>query len=346
MAPKKVTSYKIIVKSALSGLGLQNIDGSFRPGHNGPWNDLDTPARVTAHWSIIFLEAYKLTQNKKFKKAAIKAGEYLLSEECWPHKFSFFCRRKESKKNFCNGLIGQAWVIEALIKFGEELKELKFLQVAEEVILKHDFNEKKGLWYNLEIDGRRLNLNRTLNQQIWFAALAYRLGKITNSQVILNRIAIFLKKLPKNLHFNGRYIAHLVHPLSNFVYKEEAKGYLSFTLAGLAHLYNLNHSIIERGIIQKIQKSIDFLNKKLFSTKNKYCWSYNPTGIETAYVLNSFPELISIKSGKEWLGEQLKRHFNFQTNLMNIDTPDPEILCARIYELTYLPNLTLELHKD
>ena len=36
-------------------------------GHNGPWNDLDTPVRVTAHWSILLLKGYALTRDKKMR---------------------------------------------------------------------------------------------------------------------------------------------------------------------------------------------------------------------------------------------------------------------------------------
>ena len=83
---------KIIVGSAESGLKFQREDGSFPPGHNGPWNNPETPVRATSHWAILMLKAYELTKNKKFKEAAQKSGDYLIDKKNRPFNFSFFCK--------------------------------------------------------------------------------------------------------------------------------------------------------------------------------------------------------------------------------------------------------------
>jgi len=335
----KISLKEILVKSALSGLNLQRKDGSFPAGHNGPWNDLDTPIRTTAHWSILLLKAYKLTKNSKFKNAAEKAGSYLISKKCQPHGFSFFCRR--TGKNRCNGLIGQAWVVEALIELGNILKQKKYLDVAEDVVLKHHFNKKRCLWYNLEIDGTKLNINITLNQQIWFAVMAYKLSLITNNDLIKHRTISFFKRLSQHICFNGKYITHLIHPLSNFIYRKESRGYLSFVLTGLAHINNLDSSLLSKTTLKQISKSIDFLNDGAYQSNWKFCWSYNPTGLEAAYILYSFKPTKQILVRK-WIEKQLKRHFNFKTGLMNRNTSDPNTLAARIYEATRLPDMELK----
>lgn len=330
----------IIIKSAEAGLKLQRKDGSFPAGHNGPWNDLDTSIRVTAHWAITFLKAYQLTKNNKFKKAAIKAGEYLLSEKCRPNGFSFFCRN--SSKNKCNGLIGQAWVIEALIELGQALKQKKYFDAAEDVILKHYFDKDKNLWHNLEIDGKRLGLNRTLNQQIWFGAMAYKLSQITKNEIIKVRALSFFNNLPKHIYFNGKYITHLIHPLSNLIYREEARGYASFVLMGLSHIYNTKHLLLDKKVIEYVNRTVEFLNRNINKNISKFCWSYNPTGFEVAYTISAF-KIDSKINANTWISEQLKRHFDFKTYLMNKNTSDPYTLAARIYELTRLPNMKLNI---
>jgi len=337
MTQKKNTLHNILVKSALSGLKLQRKDGSFCPGHNGPWNDLDTPARVTAHWCLTFIKAYELTKDSRFKRAAKKAGIYLTSKKCRPYGFSFFCR---NTKNKCNGLIGQAWVIEALIRLGSFLKDGKYFEIAEDVILKHAFNENLCLWHNLEIDGRRLNLNRTLNQQIWFGAMAYKLACIINNETIMSKAVSFFKNLHKHMRFNGKHITHLIHPLANFIFKKEAIGYLSFSIAGLSHAYKLNPSLINKQVIDYVSKSNEFLNRKIYQSDSKFCWSYNPTGFEAAYAIKTF-KLRSSRTSSEWISKQLAKHFDFQSNLMNKNTPDPDTLAARIYEAACLPNITV-----
>ena len=330
----------ILIGSSLAALKLQREDGSFPEGHNGPWNDLDTPTRVTANWSILLLKTYNLTKNNKIKQAILKAASYLISKKCRPYGQSFLCRNSENK-NRCNGLIGQAWTIEALIELGNQLGLYKCLQTAEDVVLKHHFNKKHSLWYDLEIDGSKLGINRTLNQQVWFSVMAYKLFSITENKTIGSNVISFFQSLPKHMHFNGRYITHLIHPLSNFICKEQAKGYISFLLMGLSHLNDFKEPLISKEISDWIRSSVNFLNNNICRLDTRYCWSYNPTGFEVAITLHKL-KLNSSINIDYWVSEQINRHFNFDTSLMDRNTYDKNTLRARIYEATYLPNLNLE----
>ncbi|MFC1506904.1 hypothetical protein ACFLQ6_07520 [Thermoproteota archaeon] len=337
----KINLNEILIRSSLAALKLQREDGSFPEGHNGPWNDLDTPVRVTANWSILLLKGYTLTRDNKIRNAAMKAGEYLSNKKCRPHGFSFLCR-KTKNKNKCNGLIGQAWAIEALIELGKELRMNRCLQIAEEIIMKHHFNKKHYLWHNLEIDGNKLNINRTLNQQIWFSVMAYKIFLLTGNETIGSNVTSFFQSLPKHIHFNGKYITHLIHPLSNFLYKEEAKGYLSFLLMGLSHLEDFKEQFISKKTLDQIINSIEYLNKNLYGLNSKFCWSYNPTGFEVAVALYKM-KLDSSIDIDYWVSEQVNRHLNFKSNLMDLNTCDRNTLSARIYESTFLPNVEVEL---
>jgi hypothetical protein len=136
--------YSLIIRSAEKGIKLQKKDGCMPEGNNGPWKFKDTPVRNTSHWLITFLTAYKLTKRKEFKSAAKKCADYLISKKARPYNGPFFCCKDHLVPS--NGLIGQAWVIEALILAGIELKNPSYKKTAEEVFLMHPFDEKLGLW--------------------------------------------------------------------------------------------------------------------------------------------------------------------------------------------------------
>ena len=121
--------YDLIIRSAKIGLTLQNNDGSFPKGHDGPWYYTDTFLRTTAHWALLISKAYELTGEKNFEEATIKACDYLICNKARPYNLTFHCRAESSDKDQCNGLIGQAWVLEALIVIGQQLKEEKYISV-------------------------------------------------------------------------------------------------------------------------------------------------------------------------------------------------------------------------
>jgi hypothetical protein len=326
---------EIIVKSALSALQYQRTDGSFPAGHNGPWDDFDTPARVTAHWSILFLKAYEINHVKELLIAAENAGNFLISSVCRPHGYSFYCR---DGKNKCNGLIGQAWIFEALISLGIALDKQMYHKVAEEVMLQHTFHARRGLWYNLEIDGTCLGINRTLNQQVWFATQVFRLSKIMQNKILEDRARHFFRNLPKHIHSNGKYITHYVYPLSVFRSQEVARGYLSFLLTGLADAYSLEPTLIAKKVLKKIKKSLHYLCNNKIKLNNKYCWFYNVTGFEVAYSINTFGYVCKISS-LEWAKEQLERSFDFKTWRMDKNTADANILASRVYEAARIADM-------
>ncbi len=357
---KEYNLNEIFIKSAQAGLIQQKKDGSFAPGHNGPWRDKDTSARVTSHWAIVFTQAYKISKIQEFKKAALLAGNYLLSPSCRPYDFSFHCR---DTKNKCNGLIGQAWVMEALLEIGITFNEKKALDVVEEVALQHPFDKKNGLWFNLEIDGKKLNLNRVLNQQVWFCAMVQKIAALAEKHILKERVNRFINQLPKHLDFNQKCISHIICPtfeyqFLNKIWKQTSKTflplifrkanlnqlsreYLSFLLYGLSLLYSQtqsNKTWREHHLQKLVQNNLNYLNEVIYLLKpnpNSYAWAYNPTGFEVTYVINTFN--LNSKIGAElWISKQLNSHFNNETNLLNKNTNDPLTLASRIYEVSKL----------
>ena len=84
---------------------------------------------------------------------------------------------------------------------------------------------------------------------------------------------------------------------------------------------------------------------------NRYGYAYNPPGFEIAFALLTFkkffPSSIDIdRLASHWVSKQIDRCYNFKTKMMGNNTEDPEILSARLYEATRLPNLELNLNLE
>src|SRR5262249_47478370 len=130
--------------------------------------------------------------------------------------------------------------------------------------------------------------------------------------------------------------------------REQSVGYLSFTLYGLARLFAVAPDLPlwrDDGIMSALRRSVAFADQHIFnlrSGQNRYAYSYNPTGIEMAYVKQAFGGLLPPgRSAGEWLALQLDRHYDRESGLMNRATGDPNTFAARIYELYPLRDTTV-----
>ncbi|ELY51867.1 AGE family epimerase/isomerase [Natronorubrum bangense] len=205
-----ITTYELLERSAESALELQREDGSFPPGRNYTYDEPETPVRTTSHWTMTLSEVYDITGKEKFQEAADAAVDYLLGDEIRPHGYTYYCR-DASGKDHCNGLVGQAYPIRALAHAGLILERQDAIGIAEEVFTIHPFDEELGLWERVEIDGKKLSFDRTLNHQILFAAGSSKLA--SESNIVADRITTFLDRLPSNmeLHSDG-LIKHYARP--------------------------------------------------------------------------------------------------------------------------------------
>lgn len=354
----------IIVQSGRVALELQAEDGSFPPGCNGPYRDPETPARNTAHWLITMLKAYEISNESRFKDSAWKAAQYLLSPPVRPMNATFFCR-KNPEKDFCNGLIGQAWIIEALAIAGIKLEDPKYIELAQNVFDLHPFDHKVGLWRRVNVDGSYHGFDIAFNHQLWFAAAGAMLG----SDLINTKIVRFIDRLmeahlglapsgriihviSKSLSMRekiSKLIHHLRRPISSSrsdnqaVHKEI--GYHAFNMYAFSMLkrYMPGHSFWQS---PKFISALNFMNKGEFVQgleNNKYGYPYNPPGFEVAFTIQEFSSLVSFsKSPEWWVGQQLRRCYDEDNKTMQKCTEDKETLAARLYEATRLKDLEIK----
>ena len=79
---------------------------------------------------------------------------------------------------------------------------------------------------------------------------------------------------------------------------------------------------------------------------NSFGYPYNPPGFEIPYALEVLSELeknelLTICS--YWINKQISKCYNPQTKMMDRNTLDPLTHSARLYELTRIRNLELQV---
>jgi len=369
----KTTLYALIERSASAALEMQRRDGSMPAGHNGLYRDPETPVRNTSHWLITFLKAYEISGDSQFEAAARRATSYLCSRDARPMTASFW-HRKTSKKDTCNGLVGQAWTIEALVEAAETLEMQEAIQVAEEVFLLHPFRPDVALWERVNADGMHYQADHTFNHQLWFAAAGGLLTTHATSRDVEHRVRQFMDRLDRNLRVRrSGLIRHLVIPtyswkkllyssvrrFMTFAFSKKRRqkmrlkevGYHAFNLYGMALLRERcpAHSFWSNPQLNRALKYVvaeDF-EKEVETSIHGY--PYNPPGFEVPYALEVFGEDIAVSNirlmQQHWVEKQLAHCYDFDRHMMCRNTEDPTTHAARLYEATRLPNLDLRLEK-
>jgi hypothetical protein len=357
----------LVVHTASAALDLQGPDGDFEPGHNGPYHDPETPVRNTAHWSIALVKAFEITNDERYLNAARQAAEYLLRSEHRPMGASYLCRTNPLK-DLCNGLIGQAWVIEALVTAGRALGDVRLTEAANELFQLHPFDEQRCLWRRVNVDGSIGTVDNTFNHQLWFAATAAMIDPDHESD-IGETVAQFLEGVlggSLRLHRTGRVrqavgkhrpltrarnvmrriLSPRVSSHQNRTQADKETGYHSFNLYGFAMLYRWSpeHPLWSSPEIAKV---LQFINRREFesSITSTYGGPYNPVGLEVAYAVETFSELLGLDAGTAgvWIARQLDHTYDPSSGLMTRNTVDPHTLAARFYEATRLENQAIEV---
>ncbi len=356
--------HELIIKSAENAVKSQSKDGSMPAGHNGPYIDPETPVRNTSHWLITFCKCYELTKDKVYEEAAEKAINYLLSRDARPMGASFW-HRKNPRKDFANGLMGQAWTIEALIKGYETFGNKKLLDLAEEVFLLHPYDEGANGWFIMNVDGSRYRLDGTYNHQLWFAAAGVLISKHAPSNIsqLVNKF-IHSKSFPASIYSDGcvrhltlNFLANTKERKLKNLYFQKIKGpgnaYMRMKSVGY-HGFNLYAFALINSVMNDLKYwgSSDF--KKISSVpladsfkeemlNSSYGYPYNPPGIEISFGLQTFfddrREHINY-----WLNTQFSKTLNKDNYQMELGkTKDPVTAAARIYEATRLENYDLDI---
>lgn len=363
------TLYDVLLASAAAALPLlDRASGAMPPGNNGPYLDPETPVRNTGHWMITFLKAHTLSHNVEFLAAARRAASYLQRDEARPTDATFW-HRKNATKDSCNGLVGQAWTIEALAWAAMRFPDERLRSLGKEVFLLHPFDDDLALWHRVDVDGSVLSCDSTFNHQLWFAAAGalllpdddprvsrrvvrfldglpetlqlYSSGLIRHALMLGPRAVRWLRRLKRTLR-HARRERRLVSDVATMHHK--AVGYHAFNLYALGMLRQSipNHSFWGSEQMRRVlsfARTDDFVDAL---ENNHYGYPYNPVGFEMAFALHSFYD-DTREEQEHWVHEQLRRTYDWESHMMRRGTTDPITLAARLYEAVRLPNLVLHV---
>ncbi len=351
---------QVILDNAYKSIVTQDINGDMPPGHNGPYQDPETPVRNTAHWLVTFCHLYEQTGEKDWYIAAQRATDYLLSKAARPMHASFFCRRNP-EKDFCNGLIGQAWALEGLIAAGQVLGREDAIQTAREVFYLHPFLEDRAIWRKVSVDGSYLGPDGTFNHQLWFAAVSsllndtevnqrvtHFLNRITTEVQIYSSGVIFHKSKLGRINISKlkstKYLELDINTnLSWFINKKsllsKSIGYHGFNLYAFALLKQKfpEHSLWTSPKFRKILNvtRTDRFKKEL--ADSVYGYPYNPPGFELAFVGEVFG--LGFEYSQEWINAQIVMTYDLDNGcFFRRSVSDQITLLARFYEATRCKN--------
>lgn len=346
---------EIFIKSCSEGLKLQSKNGEMPSGHNGSYHDKETPIRNTSHWIISFSKAYKLTQDIVYYKAIEKALKFLKLEEWRPQGKTFYCREKEGKDK-CNGLIGQAWVIEGLIRGYETTGDKEALELSAEVFKKLPFDNDRGIWRRVEPDGTVLGYDFTFNHQLWFAMSGFLILKHKDEPEINRTCNSFMEKISDNLklHINGRIGQSMRMSFMQDVVKASAKKLLRREQVKYMKLKEIGYHAFNTHAFSKIKATfpdLDFFKTKLYEKiinylcseeylkgilVSNYGYPYNPPGFEVLFTYHQNKELLNKEkeSIHNLLKIQIENHFNKESMDFSLNVHDQKTSAARMYELS------------
>ncbi len=351
---KKYSLHDLIVESSYKLLKGQKKNGSVEAGVNGPWLDCDTPVRNTSNLLKLCVFSYQKTGDTKFLIGARKCVKYLLSKTSRPYGKIFYCRKNNEDK--ANGLIGQAWAIEALIYAMRIIEDKNITKAVTKIFLNHEFDRDRGMWFIMNLNSSKRKLCETFNQQLWFAAMGAQISHLNPE--IKKRVDIFTNLLNDNfsIYSNGlikhtffkksgalSFFKKIIIKQNNFFSDSIISyGYHSFNLYGFAMLYNY-YPDKKFWRKRKFKKALNLIEKDFYKRKirkNDFCMSYNLTGIENAYALSVFKEL-SEKQQKCWISMQFQNNFDFDKKTLSKNTNDEKTLSFRICEATLLNDLEI-----
>ncbi|MFM7312529.1 MAG: hypothetical protein ACKO0M_05070 [Cyanobium sp.] len=361
----------LVLQAGAGSLAGQAEDGSFPAGWNGPYRDPETPVRNTAHWLFLLLRCWAWTGEERWRAAALRALAYLTSKDARPMGASFWCRRKP-QKDFCNGLVGQAWALEGLLEAQRLLDDERALVLAGAVFHAHPFCTRRAAWHCLHVDGHRGRIDPTFNHQLWFAVQAGELADRGDAEAG-SCLQAFLARLPgRLLLYPSGLIRHenpywqVRQPLESGLaglrlarslpsergLHAKSVGYHAFNTTALAQLLRWDRSGALRSS-GRLQRAFAHLGSGTYRRRiaaAPYGYEYNPPGFEvpvslvladrngldTRNGLDRTPHPPAADLIVSWLETQVRHGRDPATGQFSRGSGDPATAAARLYEATRL----------
>jgi hypothetical protein len=220
---------------------LQHPAGSMPAGRNGAYGDPETPVRATSHALSAFCSALRASDEARYKEAAEKALAYLLS--VFLAAPGCLLVRHAKGKDHSNGVLGQAFAIEALHSAWRSLGREDARDAAIALIKRHGFDNDRQCWQRVTPAGDCINPDMTFNHQLYFAATASMFR--SEDKEVARDLDAFLRGWSQTLQVrdDGRVVHEVSQPIRGLRIRSRLhrlKGPSASLLAKEAdyHLYN------------------------------------------------------------------------------------------------------------
>ncbi len=337
----------------------------FPGGRNGPYLDIESPVRNSAHWLATLSIGHHLGIAGA-RTVGHAVTEFLLSDH--PYRTSQgTIQRQRHPKDWCNGVIGDAWIIEALALAGRLLDHEGAASAAIRLSKDQPYASRRAAWRRVDPGGRSARVDRTLNHQLWFAAAAseaLRTGGAPVDRTVAQRVLNLLERgaagafgirvdgtIEHNLRVVGprviasvrdprrsaRIIRSHIDPRQRLRVAERDAGYHLYVILGFARLRAAlpDHPLwISAGLRSAVHRAADPVFHATLHA-NPYAYPYNAPGFGLPLIARCFGDVaptLATRSDEAW-ERQVSTTWDALIGRFGRGTPDGLTLAARIYEL-------------
>ena len=276
-------------------------------------------------------------------------------------------------KDSINGVIGQAWIIEALVYAFEVFRDEAYLDCAVSVFHSQHFDPLTGFWKRVDPDGRELGYDYTLNHQVWFCLAGLLILQHRRDEEIRRQVSHFLRRVRREyfgVHPDGlirhygrmtrfrrpfaalyakQYVKYAGLRLGVFDPKKvdlltQEEGYQLFELFGYALIARLrpDDPLFRTKAFRRalaLGTDTDRMNERLGvgdpETMNPYAYGYNSPAFEEPLVELLFTGRADAGKTLSLLELQKRLCYDPETRRLDRNTRDPETLAARLYEYVH-----------
>ena len=344
---KTIELYLKFIDISISQIVTINRKEAYFPGGcNGPHLALESPVRNSAHVLYGLLVAYEVSGKSVYKATAERIFNWLFIN-CPYWKNGIYINRQKTKLDSCNGVIGNAWLIEALNKSKLHFKS-NVSELDENLSSQNKYDNKINAWRRFDPINKRYGVDYTLDHQVWLAsalvAYDFRANEIVNFLNACNQEAMDVRECGRINHLfrdrrslKGIYLNYLYNGDSSekTAFRSEIEiGYQVYTIFPFARLHRLyeGHPLFKSKKFLKALKYVD-CNWAESALNNKYGVTYNSPGLELALIKSQFEDYIPL--GWEEVYQLLEAHDavmagNSHNRMVMVDKLT---LVARSYEL-------------
>jgi len=288
---------------------------------NGLYLDNESPLRLLSHLIIFSVGMYQLFKKENYLDEAKVFYGYLIKQLEVHDDGNIINFRYSKSKDNTNGVIGYAWLFEA-IYVAKRYLEINNDNVVERY-LSRDL-ELQQIW-NVK-DNNHLRSDLTMNHQLWLTYALQGLNHNYDKSILFQYVKQHKNGCFMHLSTYAKLINRIkrrVRIKNNTIMLEKEIGYHLF------YLYALAGISAEKKITNKyvIEKAINFMYTEHFMKsilKNKYAIPYNKPGVEMFAIEKALGLEISHNSL-----QLLDKQIEYEADINNLDILE----LARWYEL-------------